>query len=157
VGVKFIRPNEAAIQSIAADMRQADIDEVWASNHHTPLEALNVGWETSKSAVIVAVNDEPCVMIGLVKRDILSDIGTPWLLGTNNALKYKRHFIKQVPDVISEMLTVCSKLCNYVHVNNTISINWLKRIGFTIDSAEPYGYEKELFHRFHLDRENYNV
>ena len=150
--VKFLEPTYELIKAIAADMRQADADEVWASNHHTPIEALMDGWKISDRSVIVMVNDEPCVMIGLVIRDILSGAGIPWLLGTENALKYKRHFLTQVPAVINEMLTVCPRLFNYVHVENTISIKWLKRIGFTLDKPLPYGRDNELFHKFYLER-----
>lgn len=150
--VKFLKPTNELVEAIANDMRQADTDEVWASHHHTPIEALTYAWKTSEYAVIVTVNNEPCVMIGLVIRDILSGIGVPWLLGTENALKYKRHFITQVPAVINEMLGVCPNLYNYVHVKNKISIGWLKRIGFTIDEPSPYGCDNELFHKFHLER-----
>lgn len=152
VEVKFLKPTIELIEAIAADMRQADIDEIWASNHHTPIEALMIGWELSDRAVIVTVNNEPCVMIGLVIRDILSGNGIPWLLGTENALKYKRHFLIQVPAIINEMLNICPVLFNYVHVKNKISINWLKRIGFILDKPLPYGCDNELFHKFHIER-----
>jgi len=152
VVVKFIEPTQDLIEAIAADMRQADADEVWASDNQTPLEALIEGWKVSDLAVVITVNDEPCVMIGLVIRDILSGAGIPWLLGTDNALKYKRQFLTQVPAVINEMLNICPRLYNYVHVDNKVSVKWLKRIGFTFDEPAPYGCEKELFYKFHLER-----
>jgi len=152
VEVKFIKPTRELVEAIAADMRQADIDEVWASNHYTPAEAMLSSWKASDRSMIVTVNNEPCVMIGLVIRDILSGGGIPWLLGTENALKYKRYFLTQVPDVIDEMLTICPRLYNYVHAKNKISVNWLKRIGFIIDEPVPFGCDNELFHRFHLER-----
>ena len=151
--VRFVEPTYDLIRVIADDMRQADADEVWASNRHSPTEALLSGWELSEKSVIVTVNDEPCVMIGLVIRDILSGAGVPWLLGTENALKYKRYFLTQVPDVINEMLTICPILFNYVHSKNKISIKWLDRIGFIIDEPMPYGVDNELFHKFHLERD----
>lgn len=152
VEVKFVEPTRDLIDVIANDMRQDDVDEIWASNHHTPIEALMSGWEKSTLSTVVLVNDEPCVMLGLVIRDILSGNGVPWLLGTNNALKYKRQFFTQVPAVIDEMLSVCPKLYNYVHVNNTVSIKWLKWIGFIIDEPLPYGLDNEMFHKFYIER-----
>ena len=148
--VKLIEPTRELIDVIASDMRQADAAEVWASNRHTPIEALMTGWSMSEGSVIVTVNDEPCVMIGLVIRDILSGTGVPWLLGTENALKYKRQFITQVPAIIDEMLDKCPELFNYVHVENKVSIKWLKRIGFTMGNPEPYGVDGEMFHKFHM-------
>lgn len=150
--VKFVRPTTELIEGIAANMRQEDIDEIWASHHSTPIDALMNGWKISDRSMIVVVNNEPCVMIGLVIRDILSGAGIPWLLGTENALKYKRCFLTQVPAVINEMLDICPRLFNYVHIKNKVSIRWLKRIGFTFDEALPYGCDNELFHKFHLER-----
>jgi len=91
-------------------------------------------------------------MIGLVIRDILSGSGVAWLLGTESALEYKREFLTQVQVVIEDMLTICPKLFNYVHAKNTVSISWLKRIGFVFEAPTPYGYDDELFHRFYLER-----
>lgn len=152
MAVKFVKPNQNLIDAIARDMRHQDVNEVWASNRHTPTEALMTGWRLSDYSVVITVNKEPCVMLGLVIRDILSGAGVPWLLGTNASLKYKRQFFHQVPSVIDEMLNVCPKLFNYVHVKNTVSIDWLKWIGFTIEEPEEYGLNKELFCKFHLER-----
>lgn len=150
--VKFVEPTLELIEALAADMRQADIDEIWASNHHTPIQSLMDGWKLSNFSVVVMVNDEPCVMLGLVIRDILTGTGVPWLLGTESALKYKRQFFTQVPVVIDEMLNICPKLFNYVYIKNKISIKWLRHIGFTLDEPLPYGRDGELFHKFHLER-----
>jgi hypothetical protein len=151
-GVKFLKPTRELIEAVAADMRQADVDEIWASGHLTPLSALLDGCEISDYTVVVVVNDVPCVVLGLVIRDILTGTGVPWLLGTDGALKYKRHFLIQVPEIINEMLTVCPRLFNYVHTENKVSIKWLKRIGFTLGDPVEYGCEGELFHKFYLER-----
>lgn len=148
--VEFVDPNYELIDMIAAKMRQADVDEIWASHHHTPREALLRGWRARGFSTIVMVDREPCAMLGLVVCDILSGHGVPWLLGTDAALKHRRHFITLVPTVIGEMLSICSTLSNYVHVDNRASCRWLRRIGFTLDSPMPYGHDNKLFHRFHL-------
>ena len=151
--IDFVAPTSEMVKSIAADMRQADVDEVWASNHHTPLESLSAGWRSSDFSTIAVCDNEPLVMIGLVKRDVLTGSGVVWMLGTNRALKYKRDFFRQTKPVIDEMLTVCPRLCNMVHGKNTNSIIWLKWLGFTIDNDPiPHGPDGELFHRFHLER-----
>lgn len=150
--LKFEKPTLSMIKHIADNMRKEDVNEVWASNRQTPYEALIDGWNQSMLSVIVTINNEPCVMIGLVIRDILSGIGTPWLLGTEGALKYKSQFLKLSPDIVNEMLELCPLLINYVHTENKHSIKWLKWIGFTIDEAEPYGLNKKLFHKFHIEK-----
>lgn len=150
--IQWIKPTVELIESIAADMRQADIDEVWASNHHTPLESLMKGWKLSDLSTIAMCDDEPLVIIGLVKRDILTGSGVVWMLGANRAMNYRKEFLKQTKPVINEMLNVCPRLCNMVHSKNKNSMRWLKLLGFTIDDPIKYGPDDELFHRFHLER-----
>lgn len=151
--VKFVPPTTEMVECISADMRQADIEEVWASNHHGPYEALMKGWLASDYvSVALADNGEPLAMLGLVKRDFLTGSGVVWLLGTNESMKHKKEFLKQTKQVIDDMLTICPRLCNMVHSKNKSSILWLKWLGFKLDDPEPYGPENELFHRFYLER-----
>lgn len=151
--IEFIKPTEELIKVIAENMRDADAAEVWASHRHTPLQALMSGWESSHKAAIVSVNGRPCVMLGLVVRDVLTGTGVPWLLGTDYALKHAREFLKLSPPVIEEMLHMCPRLFNYVHADNIVSIRWLKWLGFKVDAPLPHGPKGELFHRFHMERD----
>ena len=150
--INWVRPTQAMVESIAADMRPADAEEVWASNHHTPIESLMKGWEMSDLSTMAVCDGEPLVMIGLVKRDLLSGSGVIWMLGSNKAMNHKKEFFRQTKPIIDEMLTACPRLCNMVHSKNTSSILWLKWLGFKIDDPIPHGPEGELFHRFHLER-----
>lgn len=150
--IKFVKPTLEMVKVIAANMRQADVDEVWASNHHTPIEALVKGWGLSDYASVAVCDDEPFAMIGLVKRDILTGSGVVWLLGSNAAFKYRREFLTRSASMINEMLTICPRLCNMVHGRNKDSIRWLKWLGFTIEEPVEHGPDNELFHRFHLER-----
>jgi hypothetical protein len=153
VEVKFIRPTYELVEAIASDMRQADIDEVWVASHNTPINALIKSWKYSDYSAIMTVNNEPCLMVGLLIHDMLSGVGIPWLLSCNTMLKYRSHFLKQAPGVINQMLSICPTLVNYAYAENVTSIQWLKKLGFKFDEPEPYGLEKKLFHRFHLERE----
>lgn len=150
--IKFEKPTLDMVEYIAAHMRDADRAEVWASHKKTPLESLVQGWDSSHFAVIVTVDNVPCVMIGLVKRDVLSGHGIPWLLGTEGALKHRRQFLALSPPVIQEMLSICPMLYNYVHAKNTVSIEWLRWLGFTICDPEPYGVFGEPFHKFFIEK-----
>lgn len=154
MAVEFLKPTQELITHVAENMRPADAAEVWASSRLTPLEALERSWRASDMSAVVSVNGEPCAMLGLVVSSILGDEGIPWLLSTEQALKHKREFLKLVPGVISEMLSSCSYLFNYVHCENTVSTKWLKRIGFTMCDPAPYGPDGELFLKFHIRRGN---
>jgi hypothetical protein len=152
VGISLVKPTEESVRVIAADMRDADAAEVWASHRHTPVDALLSGWRMSDFSVVVECAGVPSAMLGLVVNCRLTGAGTPWLLASNHALKYKREFLLQSPPIIEEMLNICPRLSNHVHADNRVSIRWLKWLGFTIDEPMRTGADDELFHRFHLER-----
>ena len=151
--IEYVKPTKQLIEVLASDMRQADADEVWASNNHAPLKSLMNSWGLSDYTAIAVVNNEPCVMFGLVKCDILSGKGVLWMLGTNNSLKYRRKFLINTPPVIDEMLSICPYLFNYVHAKNEVSIKWLKWLGFRVEKqSKPYGAFGFPFRRFEMRR-----
>lgn len=152
MGVKFVKPTHELVQAIAMDMREADVNEIWASDHYTPVTGLMESWKTSEYSSIFMADNEPCLMVGLAVYSTLGGVGIPWLLGSNAMMKHGSQFMRMGPAVIDEMLNICPKLVNYVHKENEVSVRWLKRVGFEFDEAVPYGVEKELFHRFHLER-----
>ena len=150
--VKFVRPTQKLIEQIAADMRQSDVDEVWASHRHTPLQSLTSAMSSSDYRAVVVAGGVPIAALGLRMNSYLSDEGVPWLLSTNEALKHKREFLANTAEVISDMLMLSPRLVNYVHANNKLSIRWLKWIGFTIDEPAESPVSKELFHKFHMTK-----
>lgn len=151
MAIEFVKPTDAAIRLIAADMRDADAAEVWASHRHTPMDALIKGWSMSDYSVVVECDGVPCAMFGLVVENLMTGAGVPWLLSSHHALQYKRAFLVQSPPVIAQMLDICPRLSNYVHAKNRVSMRWLKWLGFTID-ANAISVNQEPFHRFHLEK-----
>ena len=149
--VKFERPTPEAIKFIADNMRHADAVEVMAMCGYTPRQALRVSMECSRMSAVVLADGVPLAILGLGVRDVLLGIGTPWLLSSEQAVKHKRQFLELSPPVIQEMLTICPKLVNYVHSENSLSIRWLKWLGFTMDEPLPIGINGEMFHRFHME------
>lgn len=152
--VDFIKPNSKDIQYIAQNMRDQDVTEVYASGGYTPIDALNQSLECSTLSSIALINDEPCAALGLVIPSLLGGIGIPWLLGTEKVVQNKKVFMKETKSGILDMLTLCDKLVNYVHKENTVSVRWLKYMGFTLYEPEPFGIYGELFHKFELGRED---
>lgn len=137
---------------VAQNMRQADREEVYAAAGHTPEQALVISIFMSEEAVTaVSPDNTPLVIFGISKQSLLSDKGIPWLLGCDEALRYRREFMRQTPKVLETMLEQYTMLENYVHVKNTISVRWLKRLGFSMDSPITFP-SGEQFMRFYMER-----
>ena len=148
--IEFTEVTEEHLRTVAQNMRDADIEEVWAATRHTPLQALTDGVMKSEHSVTVKWGGEAVAVYGLRAGAALSGIGVPWMLTAGGILNCRRELMTHTPVVLGKMLLKCGLLENQVHVENKVSIGWLSRMGFTIDSPEPTGVEGGMFHRFHM-------
>lgn len=148
--VRFEDPCDESIRFIAENMRDADAKEVLSTRGYTPLGALKASINLSGYHKVVHFDDVPTAVFGVTFRTVLKHSGSPWLLGTDNLFNYKRELLYYSPIVIEEMMRVCERLENYVHVDNNQSIRWLKWLGFSFDDPAPYGVAGDNFQRFEM-------
>ena len=138
------------IQAIAADMRDDDVREVWASHRHCPLEALEMSLARSELAWTCLIEEVPAFMWGVARQgSMISLKGSPWLLGTNLFFqahrKLHREFLRQCPAYVGRMQERFPRLENYVHAKNTLSIRWLKYCGFALEEVPELINDEEFY------------
>ena len=152
MSVEFVKPHLEHLIHVAENMRDADRIEVWASNELTPIEALISSVDLSAYSSVALFKGVPCAVFGLVVNGLLTSTGCPWLLGTDDIDLCKKDFIKHTRTGVQEMLSICSRLENYVHVDNRKSVRWLKAMGFKFGNPERIGKHQELFVKFSLEK-----
>ena len=149
-------------EEIAGRLRQADKDEVWASHHYKPYEAIVISFEMSlfnhkrnkHFCWTMFWKGKPEAIFGLCCGCMLTGIYVPWLLGTDKIDEFKKSFLQASKRYVDIMLNDNGEyLVGYVDARNTKSIKWLKHIGFEVqDNAKPYGKDKLPFHFFSYPR-----
>ncbi len=150
---KIIVPARAGhISHLAANMREADINEVAASGR-TPCRALADSLADSAAAWTGLVNGVPVCMFGVNPSGLSAGAGSPWLLGTPEIERYALTFLRLNKGYVARMLGLFPHLVNYVDARNHASIRWLKWLGFKLDpSAVPFGIFEMPFYRFEMKR-----
>lgn len=144
--IQIVRARAAHIRTIAERMRQADRDEVWAASRETPVGALMYSLRKSSVAWTALVDGRPEVMWGVGDINILAGVGAPWLLGTDAVEKHSVAFLRRSADFRAQLLARYSVLRNFVDDRNTVSIRWLKWLGFKLsDPVEMNGHWFRLF------------
>ncbi len=139
------------IPAIAANMREADRREVWAAHRHTPLEALEGSLARAELAWTCFVHGRPAFMWGVCRRgSMISETGSPWLLGTPAIVRVRLEFLRQSPAYVARMQERFPRLENHVHAENRLSIRWLTWCGFTVDDV-PESINGENFFLFRRD------
>lgn len=123
-------------------VRQADIDEL-AAMGATPEQCIRYGIQLSTHCVTVFLDGEPAGVVGVIDYD---GYRLPWAVFTT---AIERHPLAFLRGAKAWMKKVEGYLLNYVDARNTVTIRWLRWLGFTLDN-EPvaHGINGELFHRF---------
>jgi hypothetical protein len=132
-------------------MRQRDRDEVWATLHATPEQALRLSVQNSPHAWAARDRDGTFALWGVAATSRTAPVGIPWLLGADRLVgKYRRQFLAQSIEYIKTMLVLHPILTNYVDARNTESVRWLRWCGFTFGPATPWGVDQLPFYKFEL-------
>jgi hypothetical protein len=149
----IVRPStEADVEFLKDKLRQDDVNEVWASNHHLPCEALYDSLKYSIFVLTVVNKDEPVAMFGINPSSLMGKKAVVWMLASDGLEKIKIRFLKHSREFISLMLSYYPYLHNYVDDRNKASIAWLLFCGAKMFPAEPYGVEGKLFRHFEFER-----
>ena len=136
-------------------LRDIDRREINAVTMRDPAAALCSAFLNSSKCWTVFLKDEPIAMFGVTRISLSSDIGTAWLLSSDKIELIPRTFVKHSRAYVRAMFeeTRFNRLENWVHDENEVSKRWLKWCGFTLGEVEPYGYKKEPFRKFWINRQ----
>jgi len=146
--IAIIKARPDHIREIAGRMRAADREEVFAASGRSPLSALSFSYRHSSEVWTALFDGRPEVMWGVGDISILTGIGAPWLLGTDAVERNFRGFLRISRDWPAQLLGRYRLLRNLVDARNTISIRWLKWLGFRL--FEPVEINGHPFHLFEM-------
>lgn len=137
-------------EEIAANAREADIDELWAQARSTPARALRYGMKACPGATTGLLDGTPACMFGVTPYSILRGWGTPWLVGSRALapLSAQKAFLRESEQVMGRWHEDYALLFNFVDVRNTPACRWLAWLGFTLLPPIPYGPDRRPFHPF---------
>ena len=145
----LIRPTvtgDAAL--LAANLRASDRAELQAVGFLDALAPIADSVVTSSLCWSAFADGELACILGVAPLG--EQTGAPWMLGTPLLDTQARVLVRETPRYIGAMLEVFPHLLNFVHAQNRTSVHWLRRLGFTLHDAVPYGSHGALFHPFEM-------
>lgn len=148
---------------IAPLLREVDKQEMFALTGHDGKDELVESVRASLSGdgfcKVCLVDDEYVVIFGVCPTDVKDEhgniIGCPWMMATNKLYDPMcvEHFLEDDLGIVEEMNRRFLFLTNVIDERNTISIKWLKHVGFIFQQRIlNYGYEQRPFWVFYRDR-----
>jgi hypothetical protein len=120
-------------------LRRADRAEIEALTGRDPRAVLIESVERSASAWPGLADGELVCLFGVVPMSLAGVTGIPWLLGSDAVAAYSRQFLRRNRAWLGEMLRDFPLLTNVVDARNTVSIRWLRWLGFTLGTPQPMG------------------
>ncbi len=103
----------------------------------------------SRDTTFVGLADgEPLCVFGVAPPVLLSDVATPWLLGTSKIRMHSRTFLRHSRRIVKAWASMFPLMRNYVDDRNADAIRWLQWVGFQVYSPEPYGPDELPFRLF---------
>ena len=140
--------DESHIERIAARARQADREELMASNAMTPTDAMFEGLRTATAARTGFVDGEPICMFGISPYWPKPGIGIPWMIGTDLLERHWMLFARRCRSEFEEVCGGYTYLVNWVDDRNVVAHRWLQWLGFRLHDAVPYGVQGLPFRMF---------
>ena len=151
VKVVFRKPNDSDCIALEKDLRGDDRQELAASSGDNALSTIRHSVRDSTLCWSVEIDEQLVCIFGCAAiGSMMSRVGSPWLLGTNQLDRHPTILMKSCRPYIVLMQQMFPHLRNYVDARNKKSVRWLRRLGFTIHPEEPYGHLGFPFHPFEM-------
>lgn len=139
--VTYRAPTEEDILSVARRMRAADVNEVFASCGASPLSAIAESILASDICFTAMFNGKPELIFGLAQHPT-HDAAVVWLLGTDGVRENARAFLEESRAIVDGWASIYPVLFNAVDARNTVSLRWLRWLGFEeVHRHEHYGHQ----------------
>ncbi len=125
-------PTDQDIIELADNLRQSDRDELAVVCELSAREAVLKSVLASDPDFIFAAHADGKLLCigGASSPTLLSPVAVPWLLATDEMNRHTQRLTKDARRGVRMMLDKWPILTNVIDVRSTITIRWLKCIGF---------------------------
>jgi hypothetical protein len=132
-GWQVVPARPAHVARIAKRMRPHDVRECFAFGR-SPKQALRAALAASPLSWTALLDGKPVAMFGLAPADMMSGVGAPWMLGTDEVPKGARKLLSWGPHFVEAMQREFPTLANYVSEENRQAHRLLRAFGFDIEA-----------------------
>lgn len=135
-------------EMLLTNIRDMDKRELYLLMRLQPRPAFEMTVGASVRTWAGFVDDDLVCVFGINRRSAISDVGIPWLVGTNAVEKIPLAFLKQSRKYFELFERAFPQMENYVYADNRVVIRWLEWLGFDMDEPQPMGGAQAPFIRF---------
>jgi hypothetical protein len=138
-----LRPEHARITPY---LRSADTREIVEGSGISPALAVAFSIAHSSPGYAALLDGEPVVVFSASPAGE-PGMGVVWLLATQEIERHPIRFYRESKRMFRNVAEKYETLINWVDQRNTLSLRWLKWLGFEIEEPEPWGVLGLPFYR----------
>lgn len=149
--VSLVNSTEELCNDLSKKIKRDDILEVYSLGLVDPREEL---WNFSQKgeSYIILIDGVPEAIFGVGIDSFIGNVGYLWMLSSEKISEIPFRVLKYTRKMIEYFLTKYDSLENYIYLNNTKSLNWIKFAGGKIYPPEPMGPLEMPFCKFVFER-----
>lgn len=147
--VQVVKPTEALVAELAANMREGDCAEVYALGM-SPQRALESSLDRSHAAGAVLFDGKVAAIYGLVHVEGPTIAGSKralvWLLTSTVVDAHPMSFWRLSKLMVKALRSEFDVIFNDVDARYLSSVRWLEGLGFSVSPPRPHGPNRVPFH-----------
>lgn len=141
----------ADVYTLAANLRDDDVQEIRDMSGLAPLAALGRGYVESTRCFTILYKGTPAGMMGVVPSEQADNpkLGSVWLLGSEQLALFGFSLVKYARAWLRELMVGYDVVGNVVSARNPAHVRFLKHIGATVVATHnEYGVGKVPVYEF---------
>lgn len=136
--IKIVPATRDICEYVGTHIREEEGMEIAASSFDTPVQAIIRGYlDSTVCKAALTPDGVPFVIWGLKPENWFWT--RVWLLGTDDVIKYGVPFLRRTKQALPEILDMYPHIRNWCDARYTVSLRWLKWLGFKVAEPGPYG------------------
>ena len=149
--VSLVSPTIELCEELSKKIKKDDITEVFSLGLLDPREKL---WDFSNQgeSYMIMIDGFPEVIFGVGVDSFIGNVGYLWMISSEKISEIPFRVLKYTRKMIAYFLTKYNSLENYIYLNNTKSLNWVKFAGAKIYPPQLMGPFDMPFCKFTFER-----
>ncbi len=150
------RATQGMIDNFRGRLREADAKECFQMTGLSVEEGLQRSFEVSTKSWVALWDERPTVVFGAAPAGHFDTDrgGVLWMLATEDIDTMPISFVRGSVEYLGYMFEEFDLLWNFVADANTVSVRWLKWLGFNVEDPLPMA-NGALFRYFWMRREEF--
>lgn len=148
MAAEVVRYDESHGEELLTNLREIDRRELYMLSRLEPMAALSLTLALSVASWTGFMDGKIVCVFGISRKAPLSEIGVPWLVGTDLIAENYRPFARISREYYARFAKAFPQMENFVLADNAVTVRWLKWLGFDMGEPAPLGFSRAPFIRF---------